>query len=91
MKQGFVKVATATPMGRVADCKYNADEIIKIIEEGEKERIRLLVFPELCITGYTCGDLFLQNRLLRSAREELLRIAGASEDKERPDTVEKGQ
>lgn len=82
MKQGFVKVAAATPKVRVADCKYNADEIIKIIEEGEKERIRLLVFPELCITGYTCGDLFLQNRLLRSAREELLRIAGATEDKE---------
>lgn len=82
MKQGFVKVAAATPKVRVADCKYNADKIIKIIEEGEKERIRLLVFPELCITGYTCGDLFLQNRLLRSAREELLRIAGATKDKE---------
>lgn len=82
MKQGFVKVAAATPKVRVADCKYNADEIIKIIEEGEENGIRLLVFPELCITGYTCGDLFLQNRLLHSAREELLRITKATKDKE---------
>lgn len=82
MRQGFVKAAAAAPRVRVADCKYNADEIIRIIEEGERKKVRLLVFPELCITGYTCGDLFLQNRLLRSAKEELLRIAGVTKDKE---------
>lgn len=82
MRQGFVKVGAVTPKIKVADCEHNRKEIIKLIEEGEKAKIRLLVFPELCITGYTCGDLFLQNVLLRSAKEELLKIAEATENKE---------
>lgn len=82
MKHGFVKVGAVTPKIRVADCDYNGNEIIRLIEEGEKGKIRLLVFPELCITGYTCGDLFLQNTLLRSAKEQLLHIAKATEGKE---------
>lgn len=82
MRQGFVKVGAVTPKIKVADCEHNGNEIIRLIEEGEKEHIRLLVFPELCITGYTCGDLFLQNVLLRSAKEQLLKIAAATEHKE---------
>jgi NAD+ synthase (glutamine-hydrolysing) len=82
MKQGFVKVGAVTPTIRVADCEHNGKEIIRQIEKGEKEGIRLLVFPELCITGYTCQDLFLQKRLLNGAKEELLKIAATTKDKE---------
>ena len=75
MKNGFVKVAATTPEIKVADCAYNGGQIIaqalKLAEEGCK----LIAFPELCITGYTCGDLFLQEPLLRGAMEELGHIA----------------
>ncbi len=71
MKHGFVKVCTATPKVKVADCRHNGEEIKGIIEECWQEKVKLVVFPELCITGYTCGDLFLQNTLLREAREVL--------------------
>ena len=64
MKQGFVKVAAATPDIRVADVPYNMKKICEAIEEAVQERAKILVFPELCITGYTCGDLFTQEVLL---------------------------
>ena len=60
MKDGFIKVAAATPDVRVADCEYNATEIIRMIHEMEEQGAKVMVFPELCITGYTCQDLFLQ-------------------------------
>lgn len=75
MKHGFIKVASATPVIRVAECEYNADKIIEIIEESVAKDVKIIVFPELCITGYTCGDLFLQDILLKSAKEQMFRIA----------------
>jgi NAD+ synthase (glutamine-hydrolysing) len=75
MKHGFIKVAAATPTIRVADCKYNAEQIMKLIDHAQQEGIKLIVFPELGITGYTCGDLFLQDTLLRGAEENVKRLA----------------
>ena len=75
MKHGFIKVAAATPTIRVADCKYNGDRIIEYIDKAKEKKISLLVFPELSITGYTCGDLFLQETLLRRSMEEVKRVA----------------
>ncbi|MBO4424984.1 MAG: hypothetical protein J5768_05660, partial [Spirochaetales bacterium] len=60
MRHGFIKTATATPSIRVADCKYNADKILALIRRAHEEGVHLLVLPELCVTGYTCQDLFLQ-------------------------------
>lgn len=80
MKQGFIKVAAATPKITVADCRANGKEIVRLIGEMQKEHAKLMVFPELCITGYTCQDLFLQRRLLDSAWETLLNIAEETED-----------
>ena len=78
MKQGFVKVASATPVIRVADPVYNAQVICGQMEEAVAHGAKVVVFPELCITGYTCGDLFLQNLLLEKAKEALLQIASRS-------------
>lgn len=82
MKHGFIRVAAATPHIRLADCSYNADQIIRYIENAEKNEIKLLVFPELCVTGYTCGDLLFQESLLRGAREQVKRITDFTKDKE---------
>lgn len=75
MKDGFIKVAAVTPKIRVADPEYNRKKIMEKIEEAEKERAVVVVFPELCITGYTCGDLFFQEPLLEEAQEVLIQIA----------------
>ena len=75
MKDGFIKVAAATPKIRVADCEYNASEIIRLCREADALGVKILVFPELCVTGYTCGDLFLQDTLIDAAAEALTRIA----------------
>ncbi len=75
MRDGFVRVASATPAIRVADCRHNASAILTIAREAAKAGVSVVVTPELCLTGYTCGDLFLQQALLDGAREELLRIA----------------
>lgn len=72
MLYGFIRCASATPDVKVADCKYNCENIIKMINKAEKNSTELIVFPELCITGYTCGDLFLQRILINSALEQLL-------------------
>lgn len=78
MRYGFVKVAALAPKVRVADTKYNAEEIIRLMREAWEHGARVLVFPELGITGYTCSDLFLQELLLRGAEEALLEIVEAS-------------
>ncbi len=78
MRQGFIKVCAATPKIRVADCESNGTEIIRLLQAANREKVKLVVFPELCITGYTCGDLFLQNTLLREAKVQLGRIIKAS-------------
>ena len=67
MQDGFVKIAAATPDLRVADCAYNASEIVKQAKQAAAKGAHLVVFPELCLTGYTCGDLFLQRTLLDGA------------------------
>ena len=74
MKNGYIKTAAATPYITVADCNANGNEIIRLIHEMEKEHVKVMTFPELCITGYTCQDLFLQRRLLDSAWETLQQI-----------------
>ena len=80
MKNGYIKTAAATPYITVADCNANGNEIIRLIHEMEKEHVKVMVFPELCITGYTCQDLFLQRRLLDSAWETLLKITKETAD-----------
>ena len=81
MKDGFIKVAAATPKIKVADPAYNTEEILKIIDETEKKGASILVFSELTISGYTCGDLFLQQPLLTECKNQLVRIVKATEDK----------
>lgn len=80
MKDGFIKIACATPDVKVADCQYNADRIIELITEAHSKGVKIACFPELSITGYTCGDLFLQDALLSSARHELVRIIRETEE-----------
>lgn len=80
MKDGFIRVAAATPKIKVADPAYNADQVIAMMNKGEECQVKLMVFPELCLTGYTCQDLFLQFPLIRKAKEELRRIVNASAD-----------
>lgn len=81
MKDGFIKVAAATPKIKVADPAYNTEEILKIIDETEKNGANILVFSELTISGYTCGDLFLQQPLLTECKNQLLRIVKATKNK----------
>ena len=78
MKQGFVKVAAVTPKIRVADTVYNTKKIAELMEDSVKGGAKIVVFPELCITGYTCQDLFLQERLLQGAKDGLMELAKAS-------------
>lgn len=79
MEQGFVKVAALSPKVKVADTEYNKARICEKMEEASKEGIKVAVFPELCITGYTCGDLFFQETLIRAAKEALRDIVEYSE------------
>lgn len=63
MRHGFVKVAAATPDIRVADVEYNTEQICRAIDQAYEKGAKIVAFPELCVTGYTCGDLFTQNVL----------------------------
>lgn len=74
MRDGFIKIACATPDLKLADCEYNASRIIELIKDAEIKGVKIVCFPELAITGYTCGDLFLQEALLDSAKSRLLNI-----------------
>lgn len=80
MKQGFIKTAAVTPKIRVADPGYNAGIICEGIRKAAGQGAKVIVLPELCITGYTCGDLFFQDLLLRKAEEALLTIAEATKN-----------
>ena len=71
MRQGFIKVGVSTPEVYVADCQANAEAVWKRIQEMQKSGVKIMVFPELCLTGYTCSDLFLQDRLLNEAAVQL--------------------
>jgi len=74
MRDGFVKVAAGTPKIRAADCQYNGSQIIGLMKDAAAQGVKVLALPELCITGYTCGDLFLQDTLLNGAERALGRI-----------------
>lgn len=78
---GFVKVGAAVPLLKVADCEYNVQQMIKIINEAASKGVSILSFPELSITGYTCGDLFHQNSLLKSAEKVLHYLRFATYEK----------
>lgn len=82
MKNAFVKVAAATPDIRVADVEFNTQNIINAMEEAQKNGAKILVFPELCVTGYTCSDLFDHSVLLKASRKALLEIAENTNDKD---------
>ena len=72
MQHGFVKVAAVTPEIKVGDPYYNAEQICNGIDEAEQKGAKIIVFPELCLTGYTCQDLFLQETLLEGRLLQLL-------------------
>ena len=78
MRDGFVKVAAGTPAIRVADCRYNAESCFTLMREAYRQGVRVLCLPELCLTGYTCGDLFLQDTLLDGAEEALFTVLEAT-------------
>ena len=78
MIDGFIRVGAATPKGRVADPQWNREQMEAIMKTCSQEGVKILVFPELAITGYTCGDLFLQFSLIRRAKEELRKLMEAS-------------
>ena len=78
MRDGFIKVSAVTPKVRVADPEYNCGEILARLEEEWKKKTKICVFPELCLTAYTCNDLFLQKALLDGAKEELKTIRSTS-------------
>lgn len=80
MKHGYVKVAAAVPFVRVADCYYNTEQIKKLVVQADSEGVELLTFPELSVTGYTCGDLFLHPFLLEEALKALEWLAYATKD-----------
>ena len=75
MTYGFIKTACVSPELKVADCEFNAAQIISSANEAAKKGAQIIVFPELSITGYTCGDLFFQNALQQNALEQLEKIA----------------
>ena len=78
MKDGFITVATATPQVAVADCEANTQAILACINEMAAAHAKVMVLPELCITGYTCSDLFWQTKLLDEAEAALSVIAEES-------------
>jgi len=80
MKYGFFRIACASPQVKIADCKHNADEIIKLLKRAEKDGAECMVFPELSITGASCADLFLQTSLIRNAEYALVKLAERTKD-----------
>ncbi|NJD01271.1 MAG: NAD(+) synthase, partial [Ruminiclostridium sp.] len=78
MDYGFVRVAAAVPRLKVADCGYNASNIVNMIKSAGEAGVQIVVFPELSITGYTCGDLFHQHALLHEALKQLEKILAAA-------------
>ena len=79
MKDGFLRVGAASPKIRVADIDFNAEQIISCVKNADKD-CALLVFPELCVTGCTCGDLFRQEAFIDHAWEALYHIAEETSD-----------
>lgn len=82
MKDGFISVACGTPRIRLADCHYNAEQTFTMMRTAEKAGVKVLILPELGLTGYTCGDLFYQEALLRGAEEALSTVLTATRNLE---------
>lgn len=82
MKDGFISVAVGVPEVHIADCKYNAQRICELIDSACEKGASILALPELCVTGYTCGDLFLQDLLLKESEKAVSEIAKYSKDKD---------
>ena len=82
MKDGFVSVACGTPKLRLADCHYNAEQTFTMMRQAEKAGAKVLVLPELGLTGYSCGDLFYQDTLLRASEEALSTVLAATRNLE---------
>ena len=82
MKDGFVSVACGTPKLRLADCNYNAEQTFTLMRKAEKAGAKVLVLPELGLTGYSCGDLFYQDTLLRASEEALSTVLAATRNLE---------
>ena len=80
MRDGFISVAAGTPAIRVADCRHNAEQIFTMMREAENQGVKILTLPELCMTGYTCGDLFREKKLLESAKSNLLELIENTKD-----------
>lgn len=80
MKNGYLRVGAASPDVKIANCKFNAEQIINAVKSAEEKECDLLVFPELSITGYTCGDLFLQNKLIKDSVGALKMIIESSSE-----------
>ncbi|MGE4276151.1 MAG: NAD(+) synthase [Lawsonibacter sp.] len=80
MQDGFVKIAAGTPEIKVADCGSNAQQCIRLIRQGAEQGVKVLCLPELCVTGYTCGDLFLQDTLIRGAETALGTVLEATKE-----------
>ena len=80
MNYGFVRVAAAVPELRVADCQLNVSKIMELVREAEDKHVKVLCFPELSITGYTCADLFFQKKLLDDAENGLAQLVKFSAD-----------
>ena len=79
MKYGFINIASAIPSVKVADCRYNTDEIIRLIDDADQKGAEIVVFPELSITSYTCQDLFHQQILLKEAEKGIEKIIDHSQ------------
>ena len=82
MKNNFIRVAAATPKIKVADVEHNKNQIMACVKEAMAAKAKIIVLPELCLTGYTCGDLFLQTPLLEAAKRALLELISYSVDKD---------
>ena len=80
MQHGYVKVGAAIPLVSVADTKYNVDQMVALAHKAYEEGAEITVFPELCVTGYTCGDLFTQQTLLHEAEIGIARFAQATSE-----------
>ena len=75
MDYGYIKVAAAVPELKVAACGFNTGKIIEMLKEADNNGAQIVAFPELSLTAYSCGDLFQQELLLRSASEGLRQVA----------------
>ncbi len=78
MRYGFIRCMAVSPALRVADCAYNAEQIVRVMRSAAEQKVQLLCLPELCLTGYTCGDLFLQKTLCGGAEQALATLLAAS-------------